>query len=121
MIKIEKIEKEYLRCQSCNHDGPLDNISIGLNLNSTSSFRLCGDCLSFFSNEINKVKIEKLQEQNKILKEALEYYASVKNWKYSTDSGLDRSEFNDNDDEFIVGEGHVYGKRAREALERVKE
>lgn len=76
MIKIEKIEKGYFRCQSCNHDGSLDNISIGLNLNSTLSFRLCGDCLSFFSNEINKVRVQKPQEQNKILKEALEYYAN---------------------------------------------
>ena len=51
----------------------------------------------------------------------MEYYASVKNWKYATDSCLDRLEFNDNDGEFIMGEGHVYGKRAREALAKVKE
>lgn len=64
---------------------------------------------------------EKLQEENKILREALEFSALVKNWKFTTDSGLDRSEFNGNDDEFIMGEGHVYGKRAREALAKVRD
>lgn len=67
------------------------------------------------------LKVGKLQEQNKTLKEALEYYASVKNWKYATDSCLDRLEFNDNDGEFIMGEGHVYGKLAIEALAKVDE
>ena len=66
-------------------------------------------------------EIEKLQEQNKILREALEFYALVRNWKYPTQSDLDRSEFSIDDEEFIMGEGHVYGKLAREALAKVKE
>lgn len=106
MIKIEKIEKGYLRCQSCNDDSQLDNISIGLNLNSTSSFRLCGMCISIFSKTIDKVKIEKLQDQNKTLREALEFYSTEDDWNFYCGCCADGSTKLEKD----------HGKLAREAL-----
>ncbi len=50
MIKIEEIEKDYYRCQSCNAskdrtEMELFNISVGLSQNNTSSFRLCLKCI----------------------------------------------------------------------------
>ncbi len=54
MIKIEKLEAGYFRCQSCNTDGIINIISLGLTLNNTSSFRLCDECL----NSLDKIKKE---------------------------------------------------------------
>ena len=125
MIKIEKTEKDYLRCQSCNHDSQLNNISIGLNLNRTSSFSLCGDCLSFFYNEINKVKIEKLQDHHKIMKEALEFYAEIKNYDHIEQYNNAFTVIDPVDCEKFVDKWHdvtfIGGKRAREALAKVND
>lgn len=73
-------------------------------------------------------KIEKLQEQNKILKEALEFYADGDNYGHispevATYSVIDNCDLGVGD--FMLNETvddeRVGGKRAREALAKVEE
>ena len=44
MIKIKKIEKNYMTCHSCNSKDSLVNIIIGFDEYQTSTFRLCKKC-----------------------------------------------------------------------------
>jgi len=65
--------------------------------------------------------VERLQEQNKILKEALGFYANKESWSVDTcnSSEVDcyRVMFGDSE---ILGEGYA-GKSAREALKKLEE
>lgn len=131
MIKIGRPEKDYYTCQSCNSNYSVNKITIGLHESSTSSFRICDHCLMKMGDikvlevmELNK----KLQEQNKILREALEFYANgiVQKDDYSEHksistfsfTGLNRKNSGYGETEFVE---QRFGKRAREALAKVGE
>lgn len=68
-------------------------------------------------------QIEKLQEQNKILREALEFYAEIKNYDYIEQYNNAFTVIDPVDCEKFVDKWHditfIGGKRAREALAKV--
>ena len=69
-------------------------------------------------------KIEKLQEQNKILIEALEFYSNADNWASDADNSPDFYDCIDDDFDKCNEDGYKFqcgGKRAREALAKVEE
>ena len=71
--------------------------------------------------ELNK----KLQEQNKTMREALEFYAEIKNYDYIEQYNNTYTVIDPVDCERFVDKWHdvtfIGGKRAREALAKVKE
>lgn len=68
------------------------------------------------------LKVKKLQEQNKILREALEFYANADNWVSDADNSPDFYDCIDDDFDKYNEDGYKFqngGKRAREALAKV--
>lgn len=109
-VWIECVEKDYYQCNSCGTTDTLTKVRYGQIEESTSSFRMCDKCLSLIPNR----EIEALKKQNEIMKEALRFYADG-HGECETDSELMPP-----DDRFPF-EGEQMGKRARQALEKLKE
>jgi len=57
MIKIELMEKSFMRCQACYSEVEILEVSIGLTERQTSKFRLCKKCLE----ELKKKLVSNLQ------------------------------------------------------------
>ena len=79
------------------------------------------EAVSIDSYERLEQEIEKLREQNKLLIEALGFYASPENWTceviaYGIRDEKQECEFIASDDQ----ESDYAGKRARECLEKIK-
>lgn len=60
MIKINKVRKEYLRCNSCYKNKETSGVEVyevlvGLEENHTQNIRLCTNCLGKLKNDIENV------------------------------------------------------------------
>lgn len=108
-IKIKKVEAELSALQDVVKGHEIERDQLLKEIKDNSSYR---------NSELEK-EILALQEENKKLREALEYYADKDNWTYSElitlegDNGeaIFYTEIKD-DDKFEIG-----GRRARKALE----
>lgn len=65
MIKIEKVDKSYMCCNSCQGKDGLTSIVIGFDERQTSTFRLCKKCLAELKEllEVKENDIEIGEEQ----------------------------------------------------------
>lgn len=112
-------------CKNC------DNLQYGFGESSISYGPRCfeKDCEVDENDTCNMfevasyLKVKKLQEQNKILKEALEFYAEIKNYDYIEQYNNTFTVIDPVDCERFVDKWHditfIGGKRAREALAKV--
>lgn len=83
----------------------------------------CALAMTILPNLVNEYEI--LQEQNKIMREALEFYAEIKNYDYMEQYNNTFTVIDPVDCEKFVDKWHditfIGGKRAREALAKVGE
>ncbi len=76
--------------------------------------------LDFYAIEKQK-ELSRLKEENEMMREGLEYYADMKNWKYI--NGYRYTEIMRDDREILNDNGVQYigGKKAREILKKIDE
>lgn len=53
MIKVDKLDNNYYRCNACMSENNVNNISYGSNVHFTSCFRLCMDCRKLLIELLN--------------------------------------------------------------------